>query len=151
MSDALDIRPVLAAVYESRGIDFSQYKSATLCRRVERRLRACNCCDIDSYLIHLRSSPDEIDKLISDLTIKYSEFFRDSWVYDAIRETVLPAIISENLKKGSNLNIWSAGCANGEEAYSLAVLVKQVSSSKNCSIDARIINPGKPPALPGDS
>lgn len=120
-----DIAPVLDRIRERRGVDFTQYRENTLRRRLSRRLLACNCADLHAYLNLLERKPEEFDRLLSDLTIKYTEFFRDHQVFDIIRDDVLPAVFERSADRGYGTAIWSAGCATGEEAYSLAVLLCQ--------------------------
>lgn len=127
-----DIKPVLDKILERRGVDFTQYRETTLRRRLGRRLVACNCADVGSYLLLLDSYADELDRLLSDLTIKYSEFFRDSEVYDGIRDLVLPSIIADKPSVDDIIYVWSAGCAAGEETYSLAVTARQMIDSGIC-------------------
>lgn len=119
-----DIRPVLAKIQKERGIDFHLYRDSTLRRRIDRRLTMHKCTDVISYLTILESDPFEYDLLLRDLTIKYTEFFRDPWVFDLIRSKIMPDLIA---RKRNTLNIWSAACATGEEAFSLSILVKQMS------------------------
>ena len=132
-----DISPVLAKIQEERNIDFSLYRDSTLRRRLSRRLAARQCADITSYLSILESDPHEYDLLLRDLTIKYTEFFRDTHVYDLIQSKVIPDILAAK-RSCDCLNIWSAACATGEEAYSLAIMVKQIASEQHCS-EARIL------------
>jgi len=95
-----DIRPILVKIQEKQGIDFTQYRDGTLRRRIGRRVAARGCADLASYLSLLDSNPEEYDYLLRDLTIKYTEFFRDPWVFDIIRETALPAIVARKQSGG---------------------------------------------------
>ena len=137
LAKEIDISPVLAKIQEVRSIDFSLYRDNTLRRRLNRRLVACQCDDIPTYLTLLDTYPYEYDLLLRDLTIKYTEFFRDSWVFDLIRSRVMPRILADKHICDS-LNMWSAACATGEEAYSLAVLVRQMALDQQCS-EVRIL------------
>lgn len=139
LPEVVDIRPVLAVIRETTGIDFTQYRDTTLRRRINRRMAACGCFDIESYLSYICSRAEEIEKLVADLTIKYSEFFRDSHVFDAVRDRVLPSIISDITSKREDAAVWSAGCATGEEAYSLAALVRHAADSGQCPVNFKII------------
>lgn len=134
-----DIGPILAMIREKRGIDFTQYRDSTLRRRLDRRMLACDCNDLCSYAQQLECSSEELDRLVSDLTIKYSEFFRDGWVYDAIRDAVLPALIADKRPSNESIAIWSAGCATGEEAYSLAILARQMIVAGSCPTGVKIV------------
>ncbi|MCL5103056.1 MAG: protein-glutamate O-methyltransferase CheR [Armatimonadetes bacterium] len=125
MLEQEDISSVLAKVLDKAGVDFSQYRDSTLRRRLSRRMAANNCADLESYSSLLDSDPSEYRALLSDFSIKYTEFFRDPWVFDIIRDRVLPAIVEERAEREFGLTIWSAGCATGEEAYSIASLAKR--------------------------
>ncbi len=106
------------------GLNLRQYKPNYLKRRIGVRMRATGCADYLQYRQYLKQHPGEGRKLINDLTINVTEFFRDADVYEAIRGAVLPEVIS--YKRGSglwSLRAWSAGCATGEEPYSLAMLI----------------------------
>lgn len=105
------------------GLDFKQYKPNYLRRRIGVRMRATGCGDYLHYRQYVRQHPEEYKCLINDLTINVTEFFRDPDVYEALRSRVIPEIIEYKEKIGSyNLRAWSAGCATGEEPYSLSIL-----------------------------
>lgn len=105
------------------GLDFRQYKPNYLRRRIGVRMRATGCSDYLQYRQFVRQHPEECARLINDLTINVTEFFRDPDVYEAIRSSVIPEIIEHKRKINSfNLRAWSAGCATGEEPYSLSIL-----------------------------
>ncbi len=105
------------------GLDFKQYKPNYLRRRIGVRMRATGCGDFLQYRQYVRQHPEEYGKLINDLTINVTEFFRDPDVFEALRDQVIPEIIGYKRRVGSyNLRAWSAGCATGEEPYSLSIL-----------------------------
>ncbi|MDI6873513.1 CheR family methyltransferase [Candidatus Solincola sp.] len=105
------------------GLDFKQYKPNYLRRRIGVRMRATGCVDYLQYRQYVRQHPEEYERLINDLTINVTEFFRDPDVYEALRSSVIPEIINYKRKIGSYyLRAWSAGCATGEEPYSLSIL-----------------------------
>ncbi len=107
-----------------RGLDCDRYKESFFKRRVAARLRATGASNYCEYLRVLKNSPGEYRLLFDELCINVTEFFRDRDVFDRIREEVLPEIISGKKKKGSfAISAWSAGCATGEEAYSIAILL----------------------------
>lgn len=124
---------VLDKVYEHRDLDFRQYKESSLKRRLERRLRASKVESYNQYISVLSNDPSEYTRLIDDLTIQVTEFFRNPRAWQVLREQVIPKIIdrkkkSEMINKRSKpaLRIWCAGCATGEEAYSAAILIDHV-------------------------
>lgn len=105
------------------GLDFRQYKPNYLRRRIGVRMRATGCADYLQYRQFVRQHPEEYARLINDLTINVTEFFRDPEVFEALRSRVIPEIIEYKRKVGScSLRAWSAGCATGEEPYSLSIL-----------------------------
>ncbi len=115
---------VLSLVRERRGIDFAGYRPSTVRRRIENRMAAVSAGSLGEYLQLLRSDPGEIERLTERLTIKVSRFFRNAEVFRRLQaimlgwRTAAPA--------GERFRIWSAGCGNGEEPYSLAMLVSQL-------------------------
>jgi two-component system CheB/CheR fusion protein len=120
------LAPFLARIREQHGIDFSSYKQPTIRRRLQRRMVATGTHNIESYLAYLEAHPDEYRQLVSTFLIKVTEFFRDPELYDSLRTTILPELIAQARRRDRELRIWSAGCATGEEAYSLAILVAEV-------------------------
>lgn len=114
-------------IFVDRGLDCEQYKENYLKRRIAVRLRATGVRDYLDYLRLLRTDPDEYTRLMNELTINVTQFFRDPDVYLKLREDVLPDLVKSKSRIGSrSLRIWSAGCASGEEPYSVAILVEQV-------------------------
>ncbi len=113
---------LLAHVRERSGIDFSSYKTATILRRLQRRLAATSTRTIDDYQRYLTGHHDEYQRLIASFLIKVTEFFRDPKLFAALRDDVLPHLLAHAREHGEQVRCWSAGCATGEEAYSLAIL-----------------------------
>lgn len=105
------------------GLDLKQYKPNYLKRRIGVRMRATGCSDYMQYRQLLRQDPDEARRLINDLTINVTEFFRDQDVFEALRAHIIPEIMRyKREQRLYSLRAWSAGCATGEEPYSLSVL-----------------------------
>lgn len=117
--DKVGLRNLLEYIHKTRGIDFTLYRFSTFRRRLELRQSETSTHNYREYLEFLRSHPEEIDILIQALTIKLSNFFRNPLVYEFIYSYVLPQLLTEN----QFLNIWSVGCARGEEPYSLAIMI----------------------------
>ena len=117
---------ILNNIYRQRGIDFRQYRPKCLRRRIVVGMHEANVESFCAYLDFLNKNPQQYDKLLDRITINVSEFFRNPKTFKAIREKVIPAIVErkENIA-GYNIRIWSAGCATGEEPYSLAILFKE--------------------------
>ena len=114
-------------VTESTGFNCEQYKEAHFRRRINIRVRATNSESYEEYLRLLKKNSGEHKDLITALTINVSEFFRNPETFGVIEKEVIPLLIksrSDSLVK--SIRIWSAGCATGEEAYSLAILLHRV-------------------------
>ena len=115
------LREIFTEIRVRTGHDFSNYKRPTLLRRIERRINIHNLPDLPSYVAYMHQNPEETTALLKDLLISVTNFFRDKKAFEVIEEEVLPLLL-----KGKNsenqLRIWTAGCATGEEAYSLAIL-----------------------------
>jgi two-component system CheB/CheR fusion protein len=105
-------------------IDFAQYKPSTVTRRIERRLLLNRSYEIDDYVKRLREDPEELNALYKDLLIGVTRFFRDASAFDRLGQEVLPGLLAE-LPRDEDLRVWVAGCATGEEAYSLAILIHE--------------------------
>lgn len=123
MSDAMSA--ILQYVREQRKLDFSVYRSDTIKRRLDQRIAAAGAKDRASYFQFLQNTPSEIDKLIATLTITASHFFRDPLVFDVLETRVLPELYETFSHE--TLRIWCAGCGRGEEAYSMSILVSNLS------------------------
>jgi two-component system CheB/CheR fusion protein len=109
----------------SRGFDFTGYKRSSLMRRVDRRMSQVGISGYADYLDHLELHGDEFTALFNTILINVTGFFRDPEAWDHLRHDVLPALL---LAKGSTqpLRIWSAGCASGEEAFTLAMVLAEL-------------------------
>ena len=107
---------------EEFGIDFTHYKPSTVTRRIERRLALARSQDIEEYVRRLKSERDELDVLYRDLLIGVTRFFRDEQAFEVLEEQVLPELLQRE-PRDAPLRVWVAGCATGEEAYSLAILL----------------------------
>ena len=124
-SETQVLRTFLSQVLDKSGLDFSAYKPATILRRLKRRMVATNSNSLDEYLRYLDQHPEEYQRLISSFLIKVTEFYRDRELFDALRRDILPRVIEDARHHSKELRIWSAGCATGEEAYSIAMLVAE--------------------------
>ncbi|HKD77269.1 MAG TPA: CheR family methyltransferase, partial [Ktedonobacterales bacterium] len=122
-SEAQGLQSFLQQIHDRSGLDFTNYKMPTIQRRLQRRMVATGTTTLASYRRHLQRHPEEYSLLISSFLIKVTEFFRDRDLFIALREQVLPELIAAAREHGNELRMWSAGCATGEEAYSLAILI----------------------------
>lgn len=109
---------------EDYGIDFTHYKPTTVVRRIRRRLQLHQLYNVKDYMKRLQSDSDERDKLYRDLLIGVTRFFRDVEAFERIEKEVLPTLLAQ-LEPDEELRVWVAGCATGEEAYSLAILMHE--------------------------
>ena len=105
------------------GVDFHTYRRSTLLRRITRRMVAIKVPTLAAYALYLDTHPEEVGALASGFLINVTRFFRDLEMYAYLRDEVLPEIIAHERSANRTLRIWSAGCATGEEAYSIAMLL----------------------------
>ena len=119
-----NLTPVLDYVKGQRGVDFNACQPDSLRRRLALRLAALNLPDYLAYRHYLAENDQEIDALIDSLTLKVSRFFRNPFVFEALSAFFLPRLI--NAAGSEPIRVWCAGCAKGEEPYSLAILFKEL-------------------------
>ncbi|PSB63740.1 chemotaxis protein CheR [filamentous cyanobacterium CCP1] len=119
-----DFEILLDGVKRSRGFDFTGYKRASLMRRVNKRMQAVAIERYKDYLDYLEVHPEEFNHLFNTLLINVTAFFRDPPAWEYIKNDVIPALIARK-DKSEPIRIWSAGCASGEEAYTIAMIVAQ--------------------------
>lgn len=115
-------RKIKQLLQESEGVNCSGYRDEYIRRRFEIRLRATGANTYGKYLVYVKKNPGEFENLLNDLTINYTTFFRDTDVYVHLEKILLPKLFQSK----NNVKIWSAGCASGEEPYSLAILAHKV-------------------------
>ncbi len=124
------LEKILVLLRHRTGNDFSSYKRNTIYRRIERRMQVYKIEKIHSYVLFLQENPKEVDILYKELLIGVTNFFRDTAVWERIKDTVLPALIAKQ-SDGTVLRAWIPGCSTGEEAYSLAIVFKEVVEKLN--------------------
>jgi two-component system, chemotaxis family, CheB/CheR fusion protein len=117
------LRDLLAQVSAHTNIDFRNYKTSTILRRISRRMAVTHNATIRDYSDFIRTHPEEVTELVRTFLIKVTGFFRDPEAFEFLRGTVIPALVERGKENGRTLRFWSAGCATGEEAYSLAFLL----------------------------
>jgi two-component system CheB/CheR fusion protein len=113
---------ILAQVQARTGHDFSQYKMSTILRRIQRRMQLNGYKTLDAYLEFLRHSAGEAQAMFNDLLIGVTNFFRDRESWLALVKEVIP-VLFEGKEAGDTIRAWTIGCATGEEAYTLAILL----------------------------
>ena len=121
-ADGLD--RIFQLLNRQHNLDFSHYKATTVGRRVQRRIDLLSLESVDTYVQMLEDDPGELNDLYKDLLIGVTTFFRDPAAFEILEKEVIPKTISR-LKPGDPVRIWVAGCATGEEAYSIAILMDE--------------------------
>jgi two-component system CheB/CheR fusion protein len=124
MSDDLTLQELIDQLATERGPDLRGYKHTSLARRVRKRMSDVGMTNFRDYLALLRGTPDENLHLLNTVLINVTEFFRDSQAWQALRDEALRPILA-SMQPADTLRIWSAGCATGEEPYSLAILLSE--------------------------
>ncbi len=115
----------ICAVLHSRlGRDFSDYKTGTLMRRIQRRMHVLQLDEVPAYIQQLRVLPHEAELLFRELLISVTRFFRDPDAFAALEAKVIPELLADP-RSSDPIRVWVAGCATGEEAYSVAILLKE--------------------------
>ncbi|MBN1484490.1 MAG: protein-glutamate O-methyltransferase CheR [Chloroflexia bacterium] len=120
-----DWAALLQQIRQERGLDLRAYKETFLRRRLDVRLRARDCADYAAYARLLRQEPQEYRPLLDALTINLTRFFRDGSTFQALEERILPQLLAARSAE-RRLRVWSAGCAAGEEPYSLAIMLREL-------------------------
>ena len=108
----------------SRGFDFTGYKPASLERRIHKRMAAVGVCEYPDYVDYLEVHPEEFEILFNTILINVTAFFRDAGAWEFLAERVIPTIL-ERKTDDSSIRVWSAGCASGEETYTLAMILAE--------------------------
>ena len=119
------LRDLLANVSAQTNIDFRNYKASTILRRISRRMAVTHNANLRDYADFVRTHPDEVKELVRAFLIKVTGFFRDPEAFDFLKINVIPQMIEKARSNGRILRFWSAGCATGEEAYSIALMVAE--------------------------
>jgi len=124
------LRRILAHVRVRTGHDFSKYKRATILRRIARRMQVTRSDSPDAYYDVLRDNPDEAQALLGDLLISVTSFFRDKEAFQTLEVQVIPQLFHGKLSDRA-IRVWVPGCATGEEAYSVAMLLLEQASRQD--------------------
>jgi chemotaxis methyl-accepting protein methylase len=115
------ITRIIELLRHQSGLDFSAYRAPTLERRIRNRMISVGASDLAEYSRVLAESAHEVRQLIERITIKVSRFYRDPITFDLLRNSIIPSLAATRRP----LRLWSAGCARGEEAYTLAMLLQE--------------------------
>ena len=122
------LQAILALLRARTKYDFSCYKKGTISRRIERRMSLKHLERVQDYVKYLHDHPSEIDDLFKDLLISVTSFFREPQVWEYLEQNVLPGLMEKRAPEGM-LRLWVPGCATGEEAYSLAMLLLEAAQA----------------------
>jgi two-component system, chemotaxis family, CheB/CheR fusion protein len=118
------IQKILAILRTRTGNDFSHYKKTTILRRIERRMSIHQVADAAAYAQYIQEHPEEVQVLFKELLIRVTSFFRDPEAYVALETKILPDLIG-NKPEAYTVRVWVPGCGTGEEAYSIAILLRE--------------------------
>lgn len=119
-----DYERLLVFLKESRAFDFTGYKRPSLIRRIRHRMREVSVTSVDDYIDLLQLHPDEYTSLFNTILINVTGFFRDPEAWEYLRDDILPALLADHDQ--SPVRVWSAGCAAGQEAYTIAMLLHEL-------------------------
>jgi len=156
------LRDIMALLRKYSKNDFRHYKQATVLRRIERRLQVNALPDLPAYRDYLREHPEEALPLLQDMLISVTNFFRDPQAFEALAQEALPGLL-QGRSPDEPVRVWVVGCATGEEAYSVTMLLQEQMEAQHCTselqvfasdIDEKAINFGRnalyPPAIAAD-
>lgn len=130
------IKDISDFIMQSKGIDISTYEDSFLIKTLQNRISASKCESIEEYCILLKQSSTEGNLLIASLQNNYSEFFRNALTFAVLERIVLPSLVQKKKKK--EIRIWSAACAQGQEVYSIAMLLEELRNGDNEKFKYRI-------------
>src|SRR5690348_949014 len=136
-TDQLSLSQLISELARSRNLELRGYKTTTLERRIRKRMSEVNTHNYSEYLEKLHEDPREVDLLLNTILINVTEFFRDPQAWEALYAEALPALL-RSLKPGDTFRAWCAGCASGEEPYSLAILISDFLHDKLGDYDVKI-------------
>ncbi|SDU36150.1 CheR family methyltransferase [Desulfobacula phenolica] len=134
-----EFESILCYLNKTHGFDFSANRYSSLERKINNRTAFLKIMDAQSYIRYVEAHPEELITLIDLLTINVSRFFRNTLTFELIAKKMLPAMIAEKIKTNDPcLRVWSAGCAEGEEPYSIAILINEIMEKEKNEFDINI-------------
>ena len=140
MEDGRQYKFLLDKIMRNTNIDFSEYRPQFFKRRLQHRFHSAGCNNYWEYISLLNKDPKEYDRLIEALTIKESYFFRDTEVFKLLKNGIIPEIVSQKQTDGAKkIRAWSCGTATGQEAYSIAILLREVMGNRTKDLDIKIL------------
>ncbi|WP_258196856.1 chemotaxis protein CheB [Pseudomonas japonica] len=128
---------IIKTIRATTGHDFGHYKKSTIARRIERRMSVHRIGDQRAYATYLQANPGEVPLLFSEMLINVTQFFRDPEAFDALKQNILLPML-QNQPQGYVFRAWVAGCATGEEAYSLAIILQELRDELRGRFDIQV-------------
>jgi two-component system CheB/CheR fusion protein len=122
--DTDELKDLLDYLKRSRGFDFSAYKKTTLVRRIQRRMSATNAASFAHYREVLEAEPEEFAELFDTFLINVTTFFRDGEPWEFLSREILPPLLASK-RPADPIRVWSAGCATGEEPFTIAMILAE--------------------------
>ncbi|USX28781.1 PAS domain-containing protein [Oxalobacteraceae bacterium OTU3CINTB1] len=119
------LQQLFQLLLKQTGANFSDYKLSTVMRRIERRIKLCQCASLGAYVGHMAANPAEVELLFKELLIGVTSFFRDPKVWEYLMASALPQLLAEH-PDGAAFKAWVPACSTGQEAYSLAIAFNEV-------------------------
>lgn len=138
MMEKTGLSAVFRRLQRGHQIDFSHYKAGTVERRIQRRLDLLGISDLETYVARLETDVEEVNELYKDLLIGVTRFFRDAEAFEYLRTDVLPEQLRKSREAGTPFRAWICGCATGEEAYSLAMILIELIEDQELDIDFKM-------------
>lgn len=136
-NDERNTNEIINLIKDQSPLDFSDYKQTTILRRIKRRAAYNNYTNLEDYLDFLRKTPEEVATLSKDFLISVTSFFRDPEAFEVISKTIIPEVLKRILPN-DEVKCWIAGCATGEEAYSLAIILFEQLTDKYKNVVVKI-------------
>ena len=138
LADETPMDKVLRLLHAQSSIDFSFYKTSTVTRRIERRVAIKESSDLAEYANKLATDPDEVESLYHDLLIGVTRFFRDPECFEVLEKRIVPELMA-SVPPTEELRVWVAGCATGEEAYSIAMILFEAYTAAERAVRVKIL------------
>ena len=134
-----ELDEIIRLMGRSHGWDISVYDEGFLIRSLDRRVSATGCETFASYLVYLSEDDTEAGTLYRSLCVSYSEFFRNPLTFALLEQSILPGLIAHKEQAARpEIRVWSAGCAAGQEPYSVAILLDELTSARGNTVSFRI-------------
>lgn len=134
-----EISDIAEYLFESKGIDIDVYDDTFLLKCLEKRIPMTDCKNKQEYLEYLKSKDNEVDLFLNSMRISFSEFFRNQLTYSYLDQVIIPQLFERKRQLNEKeIRIWSAACAAGQEAYSIAILCDEHFKHRDYDFDFRI-------------